>query len=179
VEGAAAQLQVGSLRFDVKTPLLLPAELPVGSQAVVLTQGNKRWEGRTTIGKQAPGLTVSGAYWTQSQGGTPLQIAMLNPAEYFALLPWLTASGKVVTLTIYGTGWRNATAPSQIVASLNNTRLAVLSYGAHESLPGIDYLTLQVPSTFRPPSATTLTPYTRLQVSSGNIASNAIDLLLR
>lgn len=174
-----AQLQVGTARFEVKAPLLLPPDLPIGNHAVALTQGNKRWEGRTTVGKQAPGITASSAYWTQRQGGEALQMAELNPAEYFALLPWLTASGKIVTLTIYGTGWRNATAPSQIVATLNGTRLAVLSYGPHESLAGIDVLTAQIPSTFRPPSATTLTPYTRLQISSGNIASNAIDLLLR
>lgn len=179
VEGVAAQLQVGALRFEVKAPLQLPAELAVGNQAIVLTQGNKRWEGRTTVGRQAPGITVSGAYWTQWQGATPLQMAAVNPAEYFAILPWLTATGKLVTLTLYGTGWRNASAASQIAVSLNNTRLAVLAYGAHESLPGIDFLTVQVPSTFRPPSASTLTPYTRLQVSSGNVASNAIDLLLR
>jgi hypothetical protein len=179
VEGAAAQLQVGALRFEAKAPLQLPAELAVGNQTMVLTQGSMRWEGRTTVGRQAPGITASGAYWTQLQGATPLQTAALNPAEYFALVPWLTASGKVVTLTLYGTGWRNASAASQIVVSLNNTRLSVLAYGAHESLPGVDFLTVQVPSTFRPPSASTLTPFARLQVSSGNVASNAIDLLLR
>ncbi len=178
-ETVPAKLQAGAFVFDVKSPLVLPAGLPLGSQVLVLTQGAKRWEGRTTIGRQAPGVAATGAFWTQLQSGAAVQRMAVNPAEYFALLPWLTASGRVVTLTLYGTGWRNATAASQIVAMLNSTRLAVLSYGAHESLPGVDYLTLQVPAAFRPPSANTLTPFTRLQVSSGNVASNAVDLLLR
>lgn len=174
-----AQLQVGTLRFTVRQPLQLPAELPLGSQPIMLTQGDKRWEGRTTVARQAPGLSVSGALWTQLQGNNPLQSAPVKPAEYFPLTTWLGSSGRVVTLTLYGTGWRNATAPSQIVATLNNTRLAVLAFGPHESIAGLDYLTLQVPSTFRPPSATTLTPFTRLQVSSANVTANVLDLLLR
>jgi hypothetical protein len=91
----------------------------------------------------------------------------------------LSVPGRLTTLTAFGTGWRNATTASQITATLNNTRLTVLSYGPHDTIPGLDYLTLQIPSTFRPPSAATLTPFTRLQVSAANIASNALDLLLR
>jgi hypothetical protein len=172
-------LQIGTLKLTAQSELVLPADTPAGVQNLVLTQGAARWEGRVNVSRLAPGITPAGAYWSQLQNGNPAQSAPHSAAEYFPLTTWLSVPGRLTTLTAFGTGWRNATTASQITATLNNTRLTVLSYGPHDTIPGLDYLTLQIPSTFRPPSAATLTPFTRLQVSAANIASNALDLLLR
>ncbi|MDX2269501.1 MAG: Ig-like domain repeat protein [Bryobacter sp.] len=160
--------------------VLLPADAAIATQEATLRVGDGTeqalWRGRVRVARQAPGILVPGAYWTQLQKGVVHKTAPLQPEAAFSLAAWRNPAGSTLTLTLVGTGWRNATATSQIAVYFNSTRLAVLAYGAHPDIPGLDTLTVQVPSTYRPPSGATLTPLTRLRMTVGNVASNHVEL---
>jgi uncharacterized protein (TIGR03437 family) len=178
-------LEIGTLRVPAtlaapsRLELVLPANTPLGIQNLALTREKTRWDGRITVTRTAPGITAVGGYWSLLQGGVARRSSALDADQNFPLTNWLSEAGSTVTLTLLGTGWRQAAAAGQIVAKFNATPLAVLAYGAHESIPGLDFVTVQIPSAFRPPAGNTLTPRTRLQITAGGIVSNALDLLLR
>jgi hypothetical protein len=172
-------LPAGMVAANVVQAVLLPG-VSTGAQTLRILCGEARWEGRATVAMLAPGIAVEGVYLNVSRPNVAEQATAVDPKQALIISPLLSEPSAVVRLTLLGTGWRNASALSQYAATLNNTRLTVASYGPHPTVLGLDQVILTVPATFRPPpSANTLTPQSRLQLTVGGVAANAIDLLLR
>lgn len=160
--------------------VLLPG-IGTGVQTMRIHCGAARWEGRATVAMFAPGVWLGGVSLSASRPGTAeLAVAQaVDVRQPLNLSGLLTEAGTTVQLTLLGTGWRNASAVSQYVATLNATRLTVASFGPHPTVLGVDLVVVTIPSTFRPPPANTLTPQSRLQMTVGGAAANPIDLMLR
>jgi uncharacterized protein (TIGR03437 family) len=183
-EGGRFTLNFGNTATEAKfvgpgeLTALVPDNVPIATVTATLQQGETQWEGRIRITRQAPGIAANGAYWSQIVNGATVRIQAMQADQPFSLSEWRNPAASVLTLTLFGTGWRGSAAASQIFVYFNATRLPVLAYGPHETFPGVDYVTVQIPASFRAPTGATLTPLTRLRMTAGNVNSNNIDLLI-
>lgn len=137
---------------DNQVNLFIPATAPAGVTTLhILLDGASVASNDVVLARSAPGL------FTINADGLPAALAALYRANgepvgmpvsvcagtQCTAAPLRTGGeGETLVLTLFGTGWRNA---SRVTATIGDNAMEVLFAGGHPVTPGLDQMNLVIP----------------------------------
>ncbi len=154
----------GSLLFvsPAQINLVMPAGVAPGSAMVMVKdEGNNiRDLGFATMTSISPGVFTANANGRGVPAGAVVRVKPGNVQSYEAILAFDQSQGAyvpipvdlgpdtdVVVLVLFGTGWRNATSPSNVSVKISDVDCPVEFVGKQPTMEGLDQLNVRLPRT--------------------------------